>query len=292
MLRGYHFVIACLIGSLAVAGCGRSQPLPLPDGKVVLHISLKGQERLFTRLGFTNLLSHGPVERDSSGTRLFLRVETGSSFNPVQELRTQQLVVVTAEGVHMKPWHFPANERVSDAEEVAVWQHPKPPQVYQVRNGELLAPGCNVAAVSGEWLAVEANGRSPWLARLNTPSVATAEFPDAPGLIAIYAQGQVVHVFVRRGWRNDEGPMKYLVYDFARAGSTLLKEVTLPAWARITLDMDPETGHVVLNDNNKFWGRTWLLDLKTGKRKNISSSDWTLIVRKEVAQKWIELTKP
>ena len=95
-----------------------------------------------------------------------------------------------------------------------------------------------------------------------------------------------------RMWHNDEGPMKYSVYDFAKTGAKPTKELILPSWARITLDMDPESGFVALNDNSRFWGRTWLLDLKTGKRKNISSSDWAVIVRKDVAQKWLELTKP
>ena len=85
--------------------------------------------------------------------------------------------------------------------------------------------------------------------------------------------------------------MKYLVYDFTR-GSQLIKEVTLP-WARAVWDMDPETGIAVINDDNNFLGRMWLLDLKTMKRKWISVKDWpSLIVKKEVAEKWVELTTP
>ncbi|MGD0251963.1 MAG: hypothetical protein ABSC01_04645, partial [Verrucomicrobiota bacterium] len=118
-----------------------------------------------------------------------------------------------------------------------------------------------------------------------------AELPNSSGLISIFANGEVVHVFARHGWHNDEGPMKYLVYDFAKTNSQPVKETSI-AWARIALDMDPETGFAVLNDNNNFWGRTWLLNLNTGKRKWISASDWTLIVNEEVTQKWIELTKP
>ena len=197
------FIIATLIGSLAVCFCGFSQTIPLPDGKVVLQISLKQKKLLLSRLGFTNILSHGPVERDSSGTRLFVRVETGKSFNPVQELRTQQLVVVTAEGVRIKPWHFPANERVADDEEVGVWRQPAPKDIWQVRNGEMLPSGCNIADESGEWIAVQAKGRLPWLAKLDTPNVAVVQFSDSPGLIAIYAKGEMVHVFTRRGWQNE-----------------------------------------------------------------------------------------
>jgi len=84
--------------------------------------------------------------------------------------------------------------------------------------------------------------------------------------------------------------MKYLVYDFARGEQPLSeKDFT---WVRVVWDMDPETGIAVVNDNNRFWGRIWLLDLKTGKRKSISA-DWpSLILKRGVAQKWIELTKP
>jgi hypothetical protein len=55
--------------------------------------------------------------------------------------------------------------------------------------------------------------------------------------------------------------------------------------------MDPRTGFAVINDNSRFWGKSWLVDLNTRKRKWISTTDWTLIVQKEVADKWAELTK-
>jgi hypothetical protein len=291
IMRSSYFLIAGLVCLLDVCGCGTSPTTPLPDGKVVLQISRKDKETMLSRLGLTNILYHGPVERDSSGTRLFVRVETGLSFNPVQELRTQQLVVVSSEGAHITPWHFPANERVGDDEKVAAWQNPAPQSTWQVQSGEVLSNDCYIADVSGDWIAVEAKARSPWIAKLSAPNVPVVEFPESPGLIAIYARGQVVHVFLRRGWRNDEGPMKYLVYDFAKAGSKPVKEMTLPPWARITLDMDPESGFVVINDNNSFGGRTWLFDLKTKKRKHISSAAWTLIVTKEVAKKWLEFAK-
>jgi hypothetical protein len=50
---------------------------------------------------------------------------------------------------------------------------------------------------------------------------------------------------------------------------------------------------VVINDNNRFWGRSWLFDVNTGKRKWVATPGWpTLIVDKDVAAKWIALTKP
>jgi hypothetical protein len=292
MVQRFHIVLVIVIALVILCGCGNAQTRPLPNDKALLNVSLSEKVRLLTRLGFTNMASHGPVERDSLGTRLFITVEPGASRGQAQNERTQQLVVVTAQGAQIKPWHFPANERVTDDAKVAVWQDPTREFTWQVRSGEWLPKGCNPEDVSGDWIAVAASGRAPWVAKLDTPSVVAAELPDSPGLIAIYASGQVVHVFARRGWRNDEGPMKYLLYDFARGGSNPTKQMVMPSWARITLDMDPDTGLVVINDNNRFWGRSWLFDLNTRKRKWISTSDWTLIVKKEVAQKWIALTKP
>jgi len=292
---GHRAPVAISLGLLIACflfGCGNAQIHPLQKDKVLLNVSNTDKLRLLTRLGFTNMASHGPVERDSLGTRLFIRVEPESSRGQAQNDRTQQLVVVTAQGPQIEAWHFPANERVTDDAKVAVWQDPTREFTWQVRSGEWLPKGCNPEDVSGDWIAVTASGRAPWIAKLDTPGVVAAELPDSPGLIAIHAKGQVVHVFARRGWRNDEGPMTYLLYDFGRSSSKPTKQMVMPSWARITLDMDPDTGLVVINDNNRFWGRSWLFDVNTGKRKSISTSNWTLIVKKEVAQKWIELTKP
>jgi len=117
-----------------------------------------------------------------------------------------------------------------------------------------------------------------------------AELPQTCNEINIFASGQTVHVFARPGWRNAEGPMRYLFYDFAR-GAKPYCEKSLP-WVRVVWDMAPETGIAIVNDNNRFWGRIWLLDLKTEKRKSISAAWPSLILKKEVAQRWIELSKP
>jgi hypothetical protein len=107
--------------------------------------------------------------------------------------------------------------------------------------------------------------------------------------VSIFATNDVVHVFARRGWRNAEGPMRYLVFDFDKAGTNAVQRKTL-AWGRAVIDMDPTTGFAVMVDNNRFWGRTWLADLNAGHRTWIPTADWTLIVQKSVANKWIELT--
>ncbi len=145
-------------------------------------------------------------------------------------------------------------------------------------------------SVSAEWIAVSAQDVRRCLARLDTPENVLAELPQACNEIDIFPSGRTVHVFARPGWRNAEGSMGYLVYDFARAAKPYC-EKSLP-WVRVVWDMDPETGIAIMNDNNRSWGRIWLLDLKTGKRKSISA-DWpSLILQKEVARKWIELSKP
>jgi hypothetical protein len=273
-----------MLVNLVLCSCAEFKTGTLSDGKVLLDVSSREKRRLLTRLGFTNAYG-GAIERDSKGERLCFNVRVGRTL----EQRKEFLVVVTADGVHIKPWRV-ANERMTDDEELGIWQNPTN-YAWQVRSGEWLPKGTYFMDLNGDWIALGSEGRPPWLARLGTPAIVAAKLPDSSGLVSIFANGPVVHVFARRGWRNAEGPMKYLVYDFTRDGSQPIKEMTLP-WARIAIDMDPDTGLAVLNDNNRFWGRTWLLDANKGKRKSISVSDWTLFVKKEVAQQWIELTKP
>ncbi len=43
-----------------------------------------------------------------------------------------------------------------------------------------------------------------------------AELPDSHTYTSIFADGQMVHVFARRGYGNAEGPMVYQYYDFAQ----------------------------------------------------------------------------
>jgi hypothetical protein len=289
MLKHSKFAFAVAAALLINCTCRSAQLLQLPKDKVLLNISFPEKDRLLARLGFTNRATSGPVSRDSMGLQLFTWVEPGP-LQHVQTERTQKLVVVTAQGARIEPWHFPANERVTDDAKVAVWQDATQAGRWQVRSGEWLSTNCWVQEVSGDWIAV-GSARASWVARLDTPNVIAVELPESPGLVAIYATGQVVHVFTRRGWRNEEGPMRYLLYDFARSPKPA-KDFVMPSWARITLDMDPATGFAVINDNNRFWGRSWLFDINTRKRKWISTSDWTLIVKKDVAEKWIALTRP
>src|SRR3954465_8628953 len=104
MLRpNYILIVATVVTCMAFGASGSSKLWPLSNGKVLLHVSLDEKERLFKRLGLTNILSSGSVDRDSQGTRIFTRVEIGIRYDQVQRLRTQRLVVVTAEGVHTRP---------------------------------------------------------------------------------------------------------------------------------------------------------------------------------------------
>jgi hypothetical protein len=275
---------------ISLCGCGTGKERRISDTKVLLTLSLEDRDRLLTRVGFTNAGRVGPLTRDSSGQRMFMMVETTPFSGQAQESRTQQLIVITAQGFHVKPWHFPANERVGDNEELTVWEHPKPDYKWEVRSGKILPQNSRLADASGEWIAIHSHDRAPWIARLDTPDVVAAELPKSPGLIRIFARGEVVHVFSRAGWRNADGPMTYSVYDFS-VGNKAITAKTIP-WARIALDMDPDTQYAVLNDNNRFWGRTWLLNLKSGKRTSISMGDWILFVNKDVAEKCLQLMNP
>jgi hypothetical protein len=277
-----------MLSLMVVCGWGSPRIRALSCGKVLISdFSIEAKRRLFAKVGFTNVAYCGYGERDSTGSRLCFPVETHDTAGQ----RSDYLVVVTAEAAHVKPWRI-FNEKMTDDEELAVWEDrvDGTNSTWRLRNGGQLPKGHYPLSVSGGWIALGAKDRGSWLARLETPTVVAAELPESSNQVDIFAHGQTVHVFARHGWRNAQGPMKYLVYDFAR-GARPIGEMTLP-WVRVVWDMDPSTRIAVVNDNNNFWGRIWLLDLNTGKRRWIST-DWpSLIVNKEVAQKWMELTRP
>jgi hypothetical protein len=259
---------------------------PMPNGKVLLDgFSIEAKKRLFARVDVTNLAWCGYGERDSKGDRLCFPVEAREAGQ-----RRDYLVVVTVEGVHKKPWIY-FNPKMTDNEELAVWEERNATNsIWHLRNGQLLPKGSYPKSVSGEWIALNDPDRRPWLAKLDSPTVVAAELPKSNFEIEIFSREQTVHVFARRGWRNAEGPMNYLVYDFNDDSKPIIEKSL--SWVRTVYDMDPEAGVAVVTDNSRFWQRVWLVDLKTGKRKSISV-DWpSLFVKKEVAQKWIELTKP
>src|SRR4051794_23796237 len=78
--------------------CAASKPLKLSDKKVLLQASVEQRNRLLARMGLTNTGWLGAVQRDSSGQKLFVTVQTGTNVDQPQTLRTQKLVVVTREG--------------------------------------------------------------------------------------------------------------------------------------------------------------------------------------------------
>src|SRR2546422_9545156 len=135
MLKRPRIAFVVTAALLVHCGCGAAQILPLPKDKVLLNISFPEKERLLTKLGFTNRVTSGPVFRDSMGVQLFIPVEPGPPQHAQTE-RTQKLVVVTAQGARIEPWHFPANERVTDDAKVAVWQDATQAGRWQVRSGE------------------------------------------------------------------------------------------------------------------------------------------------------------
>ena len=255
---------------------------PLSNGKVLLNITVDERERLVQRLGFTNC-SGGYLHRDSTGDRLWFSIDLRRNNRPPEAL----LVVVSTNGVRMKPWRI-ANERMSDDEDLAVWED-RTNSTYKVRSGERFPERAFLHDTSGDWIALGRREGAPWLAKLDAPGTVAAVLPATNSFISIFAQGQIVHVFSRPGWRNAEGPLRYLVYDFS-PGTQPLQHKSF-SWARAVLDMDPSIGMAAINDNNRFWGRTWLLDLKTGERKAIRTTDWTFFLKREVAETWIDLTR-
>ncbi len=276
-------MLAVFLGCCCAWGGMRS----MPNGKVLLDgFTIEAKKRLFRHVGITNISFCGSGKRDSKGDRLCFPVEARDD----EGKRHDYLVVVTTNGVHKKPWII-YNEKMTDNEELAVWEERNGTNsIWHLRNGKLLPKGCYPESVSGEWIALTARDRRPWLAKLDTPAIVAAELPEANWQIDLFAKGETVHVFARRGWRNAEGPMNYLVYDFTR-GSNPITEKNF-RWVRMVYDMDPDAGLAVVIDNNSFWGRVWLLDLGTGKRKWISADSPVLFLKEQVAQKWTELAKP
>jgi len=269
-------MVFCLL-----VGCSSSLRRSLPDDKVLLGISLEDREHVVQRLGFTYGFG-GHIARDSRGRWMAIPVTVDTKANA----RDVRLVVITATNVYTKPWSF--GNRMGDDGEIAIWHDTN--GLNYVRSGERLPASTRCIDASGEWVLVGARDRRPWLAKLETPFVVAAEPPESNTFRRIFAHGDVVHTFARRGWRKEEGPLRYLVYDFDRPGTQPLKEVALP-WGRAAREMDPESGLAVVTGNQRAWALCWLMNVETGKRERIPSLLQYLIVRKEVAQKWIELTK-
>ena len=246
-------LFAVLTPLLAVAsGCGSSgsRIRGLSEGKALASgFPIEAKKRLFAKVGLTNITFCGYGERDSTGDRICFPVEARDETGK----RRDHLVVVTSGGVHATPWHI-YNEKMTDNEQLAVWEEPRSStnSIWRLGNGEPLPEGCYPLSVSAGWIALASEDGCRWLARLDTPTVVVAALPKSCWEMDIFAHGQTVHVFARRGWRNAEGPMRYVVYDFTR-GTRPITEMVLP-WARVVWDMDPETRVAVVNDSSSFFG--------------------------------------
>jgi hypothetical protein len=277
-----------LIGVIVVttvSGCSHIRFGPTSSGMVLLSISDDEITRLGSRLGLTNAFCLSPG-RDAKGECLLLTF--WSSLGRTNKC----LVTVTEEGVHAGPW-VNSNEEIMQGAGRFSLQAP-PEWGWDARWSPALPSDCNVASVSADWAAFTGHNRLPWLARIETPNVAALELQDSPSRISIWTQGEVVHLFTRPGWRYEEGPLKYRVYDFEYGTPRLVKELDLPRARRVE-DMDPQAGLVVLQSNNRSLARTSLLDLKTGKTKFLRvwpSMVAFVFVKKETAQEWIKLTQP
>lgn len=113
-----RLVLTSTIAVAFLCSCSHSQIRALPNGKVLVDdFPIEAKKRLFAKVGFTNIAYCGYGERDSKGDRLCFSVEVHDEAGQ----RSDHLVVVTAKGVHVKPWHI-FNEMMTDNEELAVWE--------------------------------------------------------------------------------------------------------------------------------------------------------------------------
>jgi len=107
-----------VLSLLIICACAANHIRPLPNGKVLLDgFSIEAKKRLFAKVGFTKITYCGYGERDSKGDRLCFPVEVHDEAGQ----RYDHLVVVTADGVHVKPWHI-FNQKMTDNEQLAVWE--------------------------------------------------------------------------------------------------------------------------------------------------------------------------
>jgi hypothetical protein len=231
---------------------------PIAGGKALLGISYRAKNRLYARLGFTNVTFASFMGRDSKGERLFFHVQNGEP-DPKNEF----LVVMTAQETQIKPWNA-AYEMVAD-------------------DGK----------VSSDWILKEARGRHPWLAKMGTPETVAVEFPGPEDTrVFIFADHQIVHAFVTRIEGHSLLPSDYVVYDFSKGTPHLVKQMTLPSWVFSGIEFDSKSALVVVNGSpsSSMWAGYTLLDLNTGKWQLLRDFQW-VFVKNEVAQKWVELTK-
>lgn len=255
-----------------VFGISQSNGQTLSAGKVLLGISLKERERL----NLTNVFSGGNLQRDWAGRKLRLPV-TISSKDETDRVEINAEISATEIRIVKK----------SFVQELSKIQ-PNRPWVFKQRLN--LPRDAEVVANSEDWIVIS-NSTNAWLAKITTPDKALAYLPTGYERIDIYNTDDSVHVFSRTGSGNREGPMHYRRFQVEGDRLELKTHREIP-WARVTIDMDADAGIVILNDNKNFWGRTWLFDLNSGKRKWIRYPDWLFIVDKDLAKAWNKLSRP
>jgi hypothetical protein len=252
---------------------------------VLLSVSHDEIARLSVRLGFTNVFSLSPG-RDAKGERLLLEFwDRGRN--------SHCFVTVDAEGARVGPW---LNSREAIIFEAQRLSFQSPPTLMGNDASVISAVPSEyyIKSVSGDWAVYATHNRPPWLAKIETPETALLELSESPSEINIWSDGQIVHLFTRRGLLHEEGPLQYRLYNFESGTPLLLKKLDLPR-ARLPEDMDPKAGLVVLQSNNRSLARSSLLNLNTGRTKFLrvwpSMVDF-VFVKKETAKEWVKLTRP
>jgi len=167
MHRLAYLIIA--IVALSASGCARIRYGPTSHGMVLLAISRSEITRLGTRLGMTNAFSYG-AGRDAKGENLLLTLDN----KPAGQNET--LVAVNADGVRTWPAHIsqltniPVDQRVS-------LQNP-PTIGWETSAIEGLASNIYIESVSGDWAVFREHNRTPWLAKIEAPTIRLLELPD------------------------------------------------------------------------------------------------------------------
>jgi hypothetical protein len=275
--------INTLLGGLTVlvgVGCSAVRSQPTSSGKVLLAVSDDAIKKVAGRLGITNAVCHSPG-RDAQGNNVLLALWSRGT-GPSEAC----LISMSAESNAVTPWAAAAKQVPEDPGR-GTFQSP-PHNAFDLRWKAPLPDGYRVESVSANWIAVSAPNRRPWLAHFATPTEVKVELPELTKEVSIWANGNRVHVFTRKGWRYEDGPLRYRAYDLQGSTPRVLKELVLP-WARGALDMDPEAELVVLKSNHRAYARDWLFDLKTGKSSLARvwpSMVHLLFVKRPVATAW------
>jgi hypothetical protein len=256
----------------------------LSSSKVLLGISLEEADAVASKIIPNRSSRSGSLERSLNGAKLFLplKVSTNGTVQKcVAEISGDGLRIISEDA-------FEAKDLKND--QLLNWissHQPNEPWIFKRRFQ--LPNGTNVVANFGNWIVLRSSAGATWLAPLTEPAEVTSNLNDALHEVWTFEGNGFLYVFSRKSYRNADGPMVSHLFGLKGGKASLVKKSEIP-WARWIIEMDPEAAKVVINDNG-WLGRTWILDLGTGKRKSISQPDWIFVVKNDVADCWQRLSR-